>query len=94
MWCDIVGDSISPRINSGDKICIRKIEAEDMIFSEIYAIVTKSDMRTVKWVTRSPEIGILRLVPENKDSRYGDYQDIAKSDILYIYKVIGAIRSF
>lgn len=94
MWCDIVGDSMSPRINSGDKICIRKIEVEDIIFGEIYAIVTKSNMRTVKWVTRSPEKGMIRLVPENKDPRYGDYQDIAKSDILFIYKVIGAIRSF
>ena len=94
MWCDIVGDSMSPRINSGDKICIRKVEVEDIIFGEIYAIVTKSNMRTVKWVTRSPENGMIRLVPENKDPRYGDYQDIAKSDILFIYKVIGAIRSF
>lgn len=94
MWCDIVGDSMSPRINSGDKICIRKIEVEDIIFGEIYAIVTKSDMRTVKWVTRSPEDGMIRLVPENKDPRYGDYQDIEKSDIRHIYKVIGAIRTF
>lgn len=94
MWCDIVGDSMSPRINSGDKICIRKVEIEDIIFGEIYAIVTHGDMRTVKWVTRSPEKDMIRLVPENKDPRYGDYQDIAKSDIRHIYKVIGAIRSF
>lgn len=94
IWCNITGDSMSPRINSGDKICIRKIEVEDIIFGEIYAIVTKNDMRTVKWVTRSPENGMIRLVPENKDPRYGDYQDIPKNDILFIFKVIGAIRSF
>lgn len=94
MWCNIVGDSMSPRINSGDKICIRKIGVEDIIFGEIYAIDTHSGMRTVKWITRSPETGMVRLVPENKDSRYGDYQDIRISDIRNIFKVIGAIRSF
>ena len=94
MWLNITGDSMAPRINSGDKICIRKIEVEDIIFGEIYAIVTKSGLRTVKWVTRSPEKDMIRLVPENKDMRYGDFQDINKSDILNVFKLIGAIRSF
>lgn len=95
MWCDIVGDSMSPRINSGDKICIQPVNSvEDIIFGEIYAIITKSGLRTVKWVTRSPEKDTIRLIPENKDPRYGDYQDIAKNDIQFVYKVIGAIRSF
>ena len=95
MWCNIVGDSMSPRINSGDKICIQRLNSvDDIIYGEIYAIVTKSYMRTVKWVTRSPEKGMIRLIPENKDPRYGDFQDISKTDILHIFKVIGAIRSF
>lgn len=95
IWCNIVGDSMSPRINSGDKICIQPVNSvEDIIYGEIYAIVTLSDMRTVKWITRSPEKGMIRLVPENKDPRYGDYQDIRKSDIRFIYKVVGALRSF
>ena len=95
MWCNIVGDSMSPRINSGDKICIQPVNSvDDIIFGEIYAIVTVNDMRTVKWVSRSPEKGMIRLIPENKDPRYGDYQDISKSDIRHIFKVVGAIRSF
>ena len=95
MWCNIVGDSMSPRINSGDKICIQPVNSvDDIIFGEIYAIVTVNDMRTVKWVTRSPERGMIRLIPENKDPRYGDYQDISKTDIRHIFKVVGAIRSF
>lgn len=95
MWCNIVGDSMSPRINSGDKICIQPVNSvDDIIFGEIYAIVTVNDMRTVKWVSRSPEKGMIRLIPENKDPRYGDYQDISKSDIGHIFKVVGAIRSF
>ena len=96
MWCNITGDSMSPRINSGDKICIREINKEDIIYGEIYALVIgKTEiMRTVKWVTRSPEKGMIRLIPENKDPRYGDYQDIPKEDIRFIYKVVGSIRSF
>lgn len=96
MWCNITGDSMSPRINSGDKICIREIRIDDIIYGEIYALVIGEyyDMRTVKWVTRSPEPDMVRLIPENKDPRYGDYQDIRKSDIRRIFKVLGAVRNF
>ena len=94
MWLNITGDSMAPRINSGDKICIRKIQPQDVIYGEIYAIVTRGGMRTVKWLTRSTQEDTVRLVPENKDPRFGDYQDIAWNDIIYIYKVIGAVRSF
>ena len=95
MWCNITGDSMSPRINSGDKICIQPLNSvDDIIYGEIYAIVTFSNMRTVKWVVRSPENGMIRLVPENKDQRFGDYQDISKRDVLHIFKVIGSIRTF
>lgn len=94
MWVNITGESMSPRINSGDKICIRKILPDDIIYGEIYAIVTQGGLRTVKWVTRAAAPGLIRLIPENKDPRFGDYQDIELKDILYIYKVVGAIRSF
>jgi hypothetical protein len=96
MWCNITGDSMSPRINSGDKICIREIRIEDIIYGEIYALVIGEDydMRTVKWVTRSPEDGMIRLVPENKEPRYGDYQDMRIADIRKVFKVLGAVRSF
>lgn len=92
---NLVGDSMSPRINSGDKIFIQQVNhIDDIIFGEIYAIVTMSGLRTVKWVTRSPEPDMVRLIPENKDPRYGDYQDIRKSDIRRIFKVLGAVRNF
>lgn len=96
MWCNITGDSMSPRINSGDKICIKEIRVDDIIYGEIYALVIGEDysMRTVKWVTRSPEEGMIRLVPENKEPRYGDYQDMRISDIKRVFKVLGAVRSF
>lgn len=44
-------------------------------------------MRTVKWVVRSNDENKIRLVPENKDSKYGDFQDIWKSDIIKVFKV-------
>lgn len=92
---NLSGDSMSPRINSGDKVFLQPIERiDDIIFGEIYAIVTVSGMRTVKWVTRSPEKGMIRLIPENKDPRYGDYQDLPKTDIRRIFKVLGAVRAF
>lgn len=95
MCLNLVGDSMSPRINSGDKIFIQQVNhIDDIIFGEIYAIVTMSGLRTVKWVTRSPEPDMVRLIPENKDPRYGDYQDIRKSDIRRIFKVLGAVRNF
>ena len=96
VWFNITGDSMSPRINSGDKICIREINIEDIIYGEIYALVIGQTeiMRTVKWVIRSPENGKIRLVPENKDPRYGDYQDIDKIDVRKVFKVIGSIRTF
>ena len=95
VWCEMSGDSMSPRINGGDKICLRPLKSvEDIVFGEIYAIVTKDGLRTVRWVTRSPVEGMLRLIPENKDPRFGDYQDMAMSDVLTVAKVVGAIRSF
>lgn len=95
VWCNITGDSMSPRINSGDKICIQQVNSiNDIIYGEIYAIVTYGNMRTVKWVVRSPEKGMIRLVPENKDQRFGDYQDLKIEDICKIFKVVGSIRTF
>lgn len=96
VWCNITGDSMSPRINSGDRICIREISKNDIIYGEIYALVIGDDyeMRTVKWITRSPEEGMIRLVPENKDSHYGDYQDIRIDKVQKVFKVLGAVRAF
>ncbi len=95
VWCNIVGDSMSPRINSGDKICLKKLDSiDEIIFGEIYAIITKNDLRTIKWIVRSPDEKKIRLVPENKDPRYGDFQDIRKNEIIHVFKVVGSIRAF
>ncbi len=96
VWCNITGDSMSPRINSGDKICLQPLSrgVEDIVFGEIYGIITRSGLRTVKWVVRSDYENSIRLVPENKEPRYGDYQDFRIDDIYKVFKVLGAIRTF
>lgn len=91
----ITGSSMSPSINSGDKIIIQRIPlTENIIYGEIYAVITNSGMRTVRRIIRSGEPECLRLIPENKDPRYGDYQDIPKTDIKSVFKVLCAIKTF
>ena len=96
VWYNITGDSMSPRINSGDKICLQPLErgVEDIVYGEIYGIITKSGLRTIKWVVRSDVKNSIRLVPENKEPRYGDYQDFRIDDIIKVFKVLGAVRTF
>lgn len=97
-WCNIIGDSMYPLIRSGSKICIKEMSPniDDILFGEIYALVIKcSDgtglMRTVKWVVRCPDDETkIRLLPENKDPKYGSYQDIPKNDIIKYYRVMFA----
>lgn len=92
-WCNMTGDSMYPLIASGSIICLEKIESVDnIIFGKIYAIVTNHNLRTVKWVVRSDDDTKVRLIPENKDAKYGDYQDIPKNDIIHIFRVAFAGR--
>lgn len=96
LWCNITGDSMSPRINSGDKICLQPLErgVEDIVYGEIYGIITTGGLRTIKWVVRSENENCIRLVPENKEPRYGDYQDFRIEDVFKVFKVLGAVRTF
>lgn len=93
-WCNLTDDSMSPLIRSGAKICLKYIEdgVNGIIYGEVYALITRSDMRTVKWVVRSNDEDKVRLVPENKESKYGDFQDISKSDIIRVFKVELAVN--
>lgn len=94
MWVNLNGLSMHPVILPGDKICICEIkDISSIIFGEIYAIVTK-EMRTVKYVTRSELKDHIRLVPENKSARYGDYQDIPLSSVRKIFRVVGSLHLF
>ena len=91
----INGDSMSPTINSGDKIIVQRVPIpESILYGEIYAVITLNGMRTVRRVIRSSDPDMIRLIPENKDPRYGDYQDIPKNTIKNVFKVICSLRIF
>ena len=94
-WCSASGHSMEPEIWGGDKVCMKKIVLEPNCFEfgKIYGIVTKSGIRTIKYVRRANDDEHIRLVPRNHDSVYGDYQDIHLSDVLQVFKVIATMRA-
>lgn len=93
-WCNITGHSMEPEISHGDIIALRKIEDTSYLpFGEIYAIVTKNDMRTVKRIGPGPTKDTYMLIPANKSPEYAP-QEILKSDILHLYEVMGCMKRF
>ena len=94
VWCNITGNSMAPAISHGDIIAITPVEdwATYLNYGDIYAIVTRSGLRTVKMVRRGSQADNLRLVPINT-SEY-DEQEIALRDILRVFAVRGCIKRF
>lgn len=90
-WCNVSGHSMEPKINHGDIIALRKSSVEDILYGEIYAVVTNS-IRTIKIIRKSRKPNILRFIPINIDEF--DEKEYPISDIIQIYKVIGSIRKF
>lgn len=93
-WCNITGHSMEPEINHGDIIALRRIEDFSFLpFGEIYAIVTRNNMRTVKRLGRGSTDDTYLLIPANKS---GDYfpQEINKRDVLYVFEVLGCMKRF
>ena len=64
--CVLTGNSISKRIKSGSVIGLKEIKEwwEYFPTNEIYAIVTKNGLRTVKIVKRSKKEGYIDLIPD------------------------------
>lgn len=88
-WCNFAGESMYPRIVSGAKICLRLIEegVEGVVFGNIYALVLKGNKKTLRWVVNCDDDAKIRLIPENKDIKFGNNQDVFKSDVISVYKV-------
>ena len=89
-WINARGDSMSPTISAGDMVALQRIEDFRFLISgEIYAIVTRNGLRTIKRVN---DLGdSLRLIPDNKDY---EEQIISKSDILGVFYVKGNVKPF
>lgn len=83
---------MEPEINHGDIIALRRIEDFSFLpLGEIYAIVTRNDMRTVKRLGSSPNPDCYTLIPTNKSPEY-DTQEIAKDMIIAIFEVLGCMK--
>lgn len=79
------GDSMGDKIPNGCYLGIKKVELPDILYGEIYAIVTKV-WRTVKYVRKSTLVDHLLLVPE--DTKNYDPQDYPKEKILSVWAVV------
>lgn len=90
LWCNVTGDSMADKINSGDIIALKEISVESILYGEIYAIVL-DDVRTIKVLRKSPDPDKLRFVPINKEY---DEQEFEKYRIQRVYAVLGSIRKF
>ena len=94
----VYGDSMTPQYTAGDVVFVRPIPVVDFIdYGHTYLVITTSD-RLLKNLHPS-KLGneYLRLVSINEETnRHGDRlypdSDISRTDILYLYKVVGSLR--
>ena len=94
-WCNITGRSMEPEINSGDIVALKEVKDWKMFLplGEIYAIVAKNGMRTVKKLGGGVDKDSYTLIPTNKSNEYGE-QPLQKSAIDKIYLVLGCMKKF
>lgn len=91
MWCNITGHSMEPEINSGDILAIREVPEWDqfIVLDDVYAIVTKNELRTVKRVKKGSSDDKYLLVPTNPDY---STQEIGKEMIYKVFSVLGCMK--
>lgn len=91
--CNLIGNSISQRIKSGSIIGLRKVEDWQTYFptNEVYAVVMRNNLRTVKLVRRAEEKGFIELVPaplpEYNDPPY-QTEVVPQDYIIEFYQVV------
>lgn len=89
-WVVTRGNSMAPLISSGDLIAIREVQAESVLFGDVYAIVL-DEYRTVKRIRRGSKPTKWRLVPENKTDF--DEQEVDISSVIKVYHVDAVAKS-
>lgn len=93
LWCRASGHSMEPEISNGDIIALQLIEDPSYLpYGDIYGFVTSNGMRTIKRIRRSNTPNCLRLVPTNTTDY--DEQDLPLSQIIRVFRVMGAVKSF
>lgn len=91
-WCNVTGHSMEPEITHGDIIALKRIEDFSFLpYGEVYAIVTRNGMRTIKRLGPSENKDCYLLVPTNKSPEYG-VQDLPKDMIEIVYQVLGCMK--
>ena len=91
--CNLIGNSISQRIKSGSIIGLRKVNDWQTYFptNEVYAVVMRNNLRTVKLVRRAEEKGFIELVPaplpEYNDPPY-QAEVVPQDYIIEFYQVV------
>lgn len=89
-WVNAHGDSMSPTISSGDMVALKQLEDfRYLISGEIYAIVTKNGLRTIKRV--NDKGNDIELVPDNKD--YSE-QLIPKEELIAVFSVKACVKAY
>ena len=89
-WINARGDSMSPTISSGDMVALQKVEDYRYLISgEIYAVVTKNGLRTIKRVNDMGKT--LKLIPDNKAY---EEQVIPKEELLAVFYVKGNVKAY
>jgi hypothetical protein len=89
-WVNAHGDSMAPTISSGDMVALKQLEDfRYLISGEIYAIVTKNGLRTIKRVNDKGES--IQLIPDNKDY---EEQSIPKAELLHVFVVKGCMKAY
>ena len=91
-WCRASGDSMKPVINNGDIIALKAIlDWQSFLpMNEVYAIMTTNDLRTVKVVRKGSDAEHFTLHAYNEEF---EDQEIAKSSITKVFKVLGALKA-
>lgn len=89
----VTGNSMKGFINHGDWVVIRQItDREEIIFGEPHLIVTKADnFKTVKFLKEGDTSDKFWLVPYNVEQF--EPQQIKKSSVLELYRVIGVFKT-
>lgn len=89
-WCNVVGRSMEPELVPGDIIALKKVEdISFLLLHEIYAIVTKNGLRTIKRLDKGHSPDHYMLVATNPE--FGD-QEIPASMIETVYQVLGCMK--
>ena len=98
MGVTVYGDSMYDKYKSGDIIFVRRIESRDDIdYGQCYVVITQEDRYIKNLYESSKGDGYITMVSYNMElnpdgrRKFPD-RDIAKSEILFLYKVAGKLR--